>query len=103
MVRKLVHQDISEHLKLDYPLLAEAKVHPVCVLHVESTFVQLGDRVVCIEASHLLVHLEMMIMMVIMIIMMVIMIMAICLSTLRTTSLGKAIPVILHTSFTVEP
>ena len=95
---------------MDDPLLAEAKVHPVCVLHVESTLVQLGDRVVCIEASHLLVHLEiiimmvmMIIMMVIMIIMMLIMIMVICLSTLRTTSLGKAIPVMLHTSFTVEP
>ena len=42
---------------MDDPLLAEAKVHPVGVFHVESTLVQLGDRVVCIEAGHLLVHL----------------------------------------------
>ena len=42
---------------MDDPLLAEAKVHPVGVFHVESTFVQLGDGIVCIEAGHPLVHL----------------------------------------------
>ena len=45
------------HLKLDYPLLAEAKIHSVSVLHVESTFVQLGDWVVCVKAGHLFVDL----------------------------------------------
>lgn len=43
-------------LELDDALLGEAQVHPLRVLQVEGTLVQLGHWVVCVHQGRLLVH-----------------------------------------------
>lgn len=45
-------------MKLDDPFLGKAQVHAFCVLQVEGTLVELGDRVISIQQRGLLVHLS---------------------------------------------
>ncbi len=43
-------------MKLDDPFLGKAQVHAFCVLQVEGTLVELGDRVVGVQQRRLFVH-----------------------------------------------
>ncbi len=47
----------ATHLKLDDPLLRKAQVHPLRILQVKGTLMQLGDGVICIQQGGLLIHL----------------------------------------------